>query len=654
MPVSQKTGPDGCLYILDWYDRYHCYQDAGRDPKGIDRKHGRLYRVRYKETPRAPQFDLSKESDETLIERLRSPNVYFRDRAQRLLTEMASPETRSKLEKMILAGKAPRKARMHALWALIGGGNLDPDFHASLLTHDDPAYRAWGVRAAGNQGKVEPKVRALVVGRASDKSHDVLLQTAIAAPKMQVDAMHVLVEVLAHAGKDKLLPAIVWQNLVPLVRSKPQAFLDLLAKRKGTPNLGKIMPRMVDLVLSRQRIEPEHVSNLLGHVAEGPHADTGAARQCLVVLAAKLQTGEIAGAAYPSLSKKLKPVLAKHLAADPASPLRREAGLLAATFRDPKGLDFARKTLSANTEPEEVRLRAMSALMAAGDKHILDSAELLLADKKLSHDFRARVLSDLGRLDHPRVATDLLPIFEKLDPDLRPMLADVLTQRKGWAKALVQAVADKKIPKDAVNINHIRRLMAFKDVALAKQVKTHWGALREDRNPEREKVVAQMRELLRKTPGDETKGIVVFKNICGQCHKLHGEGEEVGPDLTNNGRATFEQLLSNVFDPSLVIGASYQAVTIETVKGRQITGVLVEDNEVRVVLKIAGGKQEVIARKNVETVTVSKLSLMPEGIEKQLKPQEIADLFAYLTLDKHPSDPKARYIPGTPHPKRKK
>ena len=64
MPVVQKTGPDGCLYILDWYDRYHCYQDANRDPQGIDRLKGRLYRVRYKDTPRAAGFDLASETDD--------------------------------------------------------------------------------------------------------------------------------------------------------------------------------------------------------------------------------------------------------------------------------------------------------------------------------------------------------------------------------------------------------------------------------------------------------------------------------------------------------------------------------------------------------------------------------------------------------------
>ena len=154
MPVSQKTGPDGSLYILDWYDQYHCYQDANRDPAGIDRLKGRLYRVRYMETPRRFGFDLAKSTDDELIEFLRDPNVYVRDIAQRLLTERASPALRKKLEALVLDDEAARSARMHGLWALIGSGPLDPDFHLKLLSHHEATFQAWGVRAAGNHGRV--------------------------------------------------------------------------------------------------------------------------------------------------------------------------------------------------------------------------------------------------------------------------------------------------------------------------------------------------------------------------------------------------------------------------------------------------------------------------------------------------------------------
>ena len=98
MPVVQKTGPDGCLYILDWYDRYHCYQDANRDPAGIDRLKGRLYRVRYKDTPRRRPFDLAKETDDQLIERLHSPNVYYpRPGPAAAVRAATSPRRRAKL-----------------------------------------------------------------------------------------------------------------------------------------------------------------------------------------------------------------------------------------------------------------------------------------------------------------------------------------------------------------------------------------------------------------------------------------------------------------------------------------------------------------------------------------------------------------------------
>ncbi|MGL4549539.1 MAG: PVC-type heme-binding CxxCH protein, partial [Gemmataceae bacterium] len=242
----------------------------------------------------------------------------------------------------------------------------------------------------------------------------------------------------------------------------------------------------------------------------------------------------------------------------------------------------------------------------------------------------------------------LLAGYAALPGDLKPRAIDVLAQRDAWGKALLAHVAAKKIDPGAIGVNQARRLLASKDKELAALTVKHWGTLREERNPEREKVVRDMREHLSRTAGDPKRGIAVYKNLCGQCHKLHGEGAEVGPDITLNGRPTFDQLLSNTFDPSLVIGPGYHGVTVFDKKGRSVTGLLAEDGPTRVVLKVQGGKQEVLARKAIEKVEVSKLSLMPEGVEKQLKPQEVADLFAFLCLDRHPDDPKARRIAGTP------
>jgi putative heme-binding domain-containing protein len=235
---------------------------------------------------------------------------------------------------------------------------------------------------------------------------------------------------------------------------------------------------------------------------------------------------------------------------------------------------------------------------------------------------------------------------------LRPRAIELLTQRANWGKALLAAVGEKSIPANMINVNQAQKLNSLGDKELTALLAKHWGTVRTGRDPGRQKVIDDMRVLLEKTPGDPTRGLLVYNKVCGQCHKLHGNGQEVGPDITANGRSNFDQLLSNVFDPSLVIGASYQARTVLTTDGRVITGLLAEDTPQRIVLKVQGGKLETIARGDIEDLKVSELSLMPEQLEKQLKPEELADLFSLLTLDKAHSDPEAKRIPGAPAPKK--
>ncbi len=266
MPVGQETGPDGSLYILDWYDRYHCYQDANRDPKGIDRLKGRLYRVRYKETPRAVGLDLAKETDEQLIERLGAGNDFLRSTARRVLHErtlLASREIPARdilLPKTALSTTAPRIQRLEALWTLLSSDHTDPDhhrlpdgFYEQVLSHSDPTFRAWGVRGLANGAKVSDGLKAKLVDLADDPSPDVRLQVAIAACKIEgLDPLPVLVEVLARAGDDPLIPHIVWQNLHPLLATQSDRFLAEVKKYdlKATPSLAKIMPRVTERILA--------------------------------------------------------------------------------------------------------------------------------------------------------------------------------------------------------------------------------------------------------------------------------------------------------------------------------------------------------------------------------------------------------------------
>jgi putative heme-binding domain-containing protein len=659
MPVAQKTGPDGCLYVLDWYDRYHCYQDARRDPAGIDRGRGRLYRVRYKDSPRAPAFDLAKETDEELLSRLRSPNVYFRDLAQRLLAERNTAATRVKLQSLVSDSAAPRPARMHALWALVSGGPLDSAWQLQLLSNEDAGLRAWAVRAAGEARQTSDAVRTKIVAMAADTAPDVRLQVAIAAAKLEnVPAVDLLVDVLAHSSGDPLIPQIVWQNLHPrLEREGPQfvAAISPDATRRAAA-VQLVAPRAFDRLLACEPLDPAPIARMLGLVVADASKDPQVAERCLEILAKKTQTGELTGDKLKALHDACAPALASVLASTDHE-LHADAALLAATWKNPAGLKSARALLAAPGSGNAVRARAFDALLSADDAETLPLVKQLFAEQETSSgELRRSVLAALSRFNHPDLAELVIGSFGQLEPELQPLAIDLLASRAAWSRDLLAAVAAKRIDRAALGANQVRKLLASDDEALRKQVLAVWGTVRTERDPNRERVIARTRRAIRAAASDRTSagdavaGHAIFQRVCGNCHKIYGQGQEVGPDITVNGRGSFEQLLSNVLDPSLVIGAAYQAKTVVTDDGRVLTGLLVEDSPQRVVLKQQGGKTEIVPRDAIEEITTSRLSLMPEDLDRQLNPREMLDLFAFLVLDKPPTDKTAKELAGVATP----
>jgi putative heme-binding domain-containing protein len=649
MPVAQKVGPDGCLYVLDWYDRYHCSQDASRDPAGVDRLKGRLYRLRYEDSPRASRIDLAGERDIELIRRLASPNIYFRETAQRLLTERGTPFVRDRLEALVLDESAPRKARMHGLWALVGTGKLEPEFHARVLAHADPAYRSWGVRAAGDHAKVTPAIRDKVVRLAKDRSPDVQLQVAIAARKVEgIDALPVLVEVLSACGEDKLIPSIAWHNLHPLLPAQGDRFVKLIegVELSRAPALAKLLPRVVDRILGEPGSELNPVRTIIERLTL---QNAELAQECLSVVAERVM--EVRENRRVEIRTRLEPVLQRILSADPGGPLAPGAQLLAARLGNVSfDAVVIRDRFTSAKQPETIRLQALEALIAFKDPALPGAVDGVLSTGSAA--FLSRVLAALGRSDDKKVAEVVLSRYPALDPELQPLAVDLLLQREPWARTLLDAVLAGKLPRGTLNANHLRKILESNDREAVWAVEKAWGIVRAERSPEREKVVSAMGEYLRKNPGDPKEGRFVFKKLCAQCHTIYGEGEALGPDLTSNGRGSFDQLLASVFDPSLVIGPSYQTTTVVTEDGRNLTGLVTEDNDRRVVLALPGGGKEVVARGNVKYARTSRLSMMPEGIETILDRKDLVDLFAYLSLDHPPGDARARLIPGAPDARR--
>src|SRR5439155_8081610 len=187
-------------------------------------------------------------------------------------------------------------------------------------------------------------------------------------------------------------------------------------------------------------------------------------------------------------------------------PLVIDAAMVAASWNDARGGELVRKTLADRGAEPPIRIRALAALIAGGDKQVLPAAAEALADKKASAEFRGQVLAALGKLDQPEVGAVVLKDYPTLPADAQPKAIELLTQRAIWAKPLVEAIGASKIPASALNVNQIQRLLALKDAELTAAVNKHWGSIRTTRDPAREQLVVEMRKLVRSTPGDAHRG----------------------------------------------------------------------------------------------------------------------------------------------------
>jgi putative heme-binding domain-containing protein len=641
MPVVQKTGPDGCLYILDWYDRYHCYQDANRDPAGIDRLKGRLYRIRYKDTPRTKPEDMAKLDDQELVTRLRSGNGYQRDIAQRLLRErlLNGGDHKALIEHLTLAIAFPGPVDIdQGVFGVLISIN-SPETQMLLKTNGDDFYKSWAVRAAGDQKLLTDDAAEQIFALRNDPSPRVRLQVAIAAAKQDsIPTIPTLVAVLAQAGDDPLVPRIVWQNLHPLLETQTADFVaevDRLPSPKPAAVLN-LLPRAADRILSTPKPDTKAVAQMVTLLLQSETTEDAADR-CLQLLTTRIRSGEITGDALSSVRTQLNASLSAAMKNDSKRPSTLSAIELGTSLKMDDAINTAHEVFTKSPN-EQTKLRIANALVTAGDVRALSLAEAILSSSK-STDVRRSAVQTIGRLGTKDASQALLQRLAELSADVQPAAIEALTDREDSAVALLEMVRDAKVPASLINANQAQKMLSMKSKPLAELVSK--------RDPARVEFISKMRNELRTSHGDPVAGRVVFKKVCGQCHKIYGEGAEVGPDITRNGRASFEQLLSNVFDPSLVIGASYQALTVVTTEGRVVSGLPIEDSLQRIVLKVQGDKQEIIARSDIEEVVPSKLSLMPEGLEKQIPPQEMHDLFAFITLDKPPEDSEAKRLIGS-------
>ncbi len=654
MPTAIRLGPDGCFYVLDWYDRYHCYQDANRDPKGIDRLKGRVYRIAFGKSPRAGKIDLAKEPAEKLREQLGDVNLWWRDEAKRALAERIASGKDSgaaaALKQTVLDEDAPKKTRVHALWTLASAENpgeepkvFDAAFHLKALALKDDTLRAWAVRAAGNSRLVKADVKARVRELCRDPNADVRLQVAAAARKLfpDTEAITLLLDTLAASQGDPLIPKIVWRNVEPLLETAGAQFASYsTSKGIDSPAFEPLLGRIAERLMARKDHDLGAVTALAGPLLAKRATSRKPAEAVLGAIARALTNGEVAEPGIARLKEALAKPVGEVLSGPKSDSLYFPALITAASWKEPQALREASSLLTDPQSRPEARSKALEAALASRDASAIESAMTVLKSQgQASEEFLREVLAGLGRLDSPAVATSVLDAMATLPPTVKSQAIDLLTQRPAWALALISAVDSKRVDRTTMTLNQVRRMLALKNEALTKKVGEVWGQVRSERNPEREKVMGRMKKVLETGTSNAWNGKVVFEKTCAKCHTIFGKGAAVGPDITVNGRETLDALLTNLLDPNLVIGTGYQAYTLATTTGRVLSGLLLEDSPQRVVLKIEGGKEEVVPRGEVQTLEQSQVSLMPEDLEKTVNEQEFRDLINYLRYDEAPPEP---------------
>jgi putative membrane-bound dehydrogenase-like protein len=305
---------------------------------------------------------------------------------------------------------------------------------------------------------------------------------------------------------------------------------------------------------------------------------------------------------------------------------------LAALFGDTTALGEFRATLADAKRAAGERQAALSLLIQAGDAGTAKVLQGMLADTTTPGGLRRQALQALASLkdaETPKILGALLP---KLPANELPDAINTLASTKEGAKALLKAVEAKTLPSTALSPFLVRQLTAFDDAEIAALIKSAWGDVNAPKADMAERV-KKYRDLL--TPaalakGDAAKGKTMFMATCGACHKLFGEGQNVGPDITGSNRADLGYLLENVLDPNAVIGKDYQLNLFTMKDGRVMSGVIKGESAAAVKIAMMGGVEFTLPVADIAKREVSKLSTMPEGLFDALPPEMVVDLVKYL------------------------
>ncbi|MBM3991026.1 MAG: DUF1080 domain-containing protein [Planctomycetes bacterium] len=576
--ISFKEGPDGSVYFIDWYDKQACHWT---DPGIWDRTNGRIYRLRYGD--------------------LRVGSA----RATR-------PEPKARATEGV-AGPAILRQFSGDAWSL--DLRRDSDAAATLSTSTHSRERAWCVQLAleDKHASVELQ-RAMEVASEKDPSPLVRRYLASGLQRLALEQRWEIAKHLAaHAEDDgdPNIPFLVWYGVEPLVAANPARSLSLFTKSK--------LALVRRNVVRRAAADPTLHEALVRHLSLPEQEEAVAWQLEVAALALRDQRGLAMPAGWPALRARIE--LGGELRALDA------AAKIATAFGDTRSLEGLRRVVADKGARAEERSRALATLVQARDPQLRP----LLPDLMVDAATRPEALRALGSVGDVVAAQVALSLHESLTLEERRTLVDALTTRAELVSILLDALEARRIERGEIGAFAARQIESFGDAGLTARLNALWGSVRA--TPEdKQRSIASHRE--RMSPaivaaGDRARGREVFSRTCQQCHVLFGAGGDVGPELTGANRTDLEYLLSNIVDPSAVVGKDYLSTLVWTSDERLVSGIVREETASSLVLRTER-ERVVIPKSEIESRRTSALSTMPEGLLETLKPDEVVDLFAYV------------------------
>jgi putative heme-binding domain-containing protein len=323
--------------------------------------------------------------------------------------------------------------------------------------------------------------------------------------------------------------------------------------------------------------------------------------------------------------------LQNKLSASTNAALRDRVRDLSALFGDGRALDEVKRVALDNNAELADRRAALLTQIENRPPDLREICEQLLGVRFLN----SSAVRGLALFDDPAIGESLAGSYNRFHPSERGAVIETLVSRPAFAGALLDEIAESRIPRADVTAFHARQIRSYNNDALAKRLTEVWGALRDSPEEKRQAIAAWKTRL---TPtvlaaADKSAGRRVYEQACAACHVLYGHGGKAGPDLTGAGRDNLDYLLDNIVDPSAVVNADFRMSVVDLKDDRVLNGLISAQTERTITLQTM---TEIVTLERAEIAMIreSVLSLMSEGLLEGLTETQVRDLIAYLM---HPS-----------------